>query len=725
MKWICGKERRRRRVGIGFSVFMALLLAMGLTPVSAAEMEANPYSSYAKKSDGGDDSPTYVRPAFQVSRVIDGARLGVGDFSEPSDVVTGPDGRVYILDNTLSRIVVLDQEYQLSACLDAFVMEGETGEEEVTFPTAEGLFVTQDNQILIADTENHRVLIAGLDQKVTGVLTLPDSELIPEDFQFLPIAVVRDKKGFTYVLSRGSYYGALVYSRDDSFFGFFGANLAESNVLSSLANWLTNLFSSREMRASRVQSLPYQFTNLCLDSEDMLFSLTAETDSNTGQVRRLSPSGDNILTYTPFYWSMNADSYPFGDSFGYADLMGYYHSTAFTDLTVDDNGLIYVLDRTYGKIFVYDENCNSLSIFGSGFGDGTQKGAFVQPVALDTVGEDIVVLDKNKQTLTVFEPTDFGRLISQAVRLNNEGEYEQAYPLWEEIIRQDRNFTLAYSGIAKGLYVQGDYSGAMTYAKTGKDRGTYSMAFQEVRQEFMTANFPWIFLLVIVLVGGVVFFAVYTSKKQVVLIRGPKVRTMVHSMTHPIDSFQRVRWKEEGSLLLACLLLLLYYVVSVFCVLKGGFMYFDVNLYTYDAFYTLLSTVGLVLLFTLVNGAISTLREGKGKYRHIFCVACYALLPKILAMILQCLLSYVLVPSESSVIDIFLTIADLWFYLLLFLGVMTVHEFSFSKTLTISILTLLGMALTGFVILLVLILFQDFYSFLVTVFQEAAFRLRQ
>ena len=719
MKRMKGKTHWRTA---GRAALAALLLtAAASLPAAAAQMEANPYESYNLIPGAVDRSPAYIRPAFQVGRVVDGAGLGVGDFNEPNDVATGPDGCVYILDNALSRVVVLNAEYGLEDCLDAFTLDGEP----VEFPTAEGIFVTQDNQILIADTENHRVLIAGRDQKVTGVLGLPDSELIPEDFQFLPTAVVKDRKGFTYVLSRGSYYGALVYSRDNSFFGFFGANLAESNLLSSLSKWVSNLFASEEMRAARVQSLPYQFTNLCIDSEDMLFSLTAETDSNTGQVRRLSPSGDNILTYTPFYRSVNADSFRFGDGYGYADLMGYYYSTAFTDLTVDDNGLIYVLDRTYGKIFLYDESCHSLSVFGAGFGDGTQAGTFVQPVALDTAGEDLVVLDKNKQTLTVFEPTEIGRLLSQAVKLNNEGEYEQALPLWEEIIRLDRNFTLAYSGIAKGLYVQGEYSQAMDYAKIGRDRNTYSMAFQEVRLEFLTANFLWIFLLIIALVGGIVFLAVYTSKKQVVLIRSPKARTMARCMTHPFDAFQRLRWKEEGSVPLACMLLLLYYLLSVFCVLKGGFMYFDVNLYTYDASYTLLTTVGLILLFTLVNGAVSTLQEGKGRYRHIFCVACYALIPKLLALVLQFFLSYALVPSESAIIDVFLQIADLWFYLLLFLGVMTVHEYSFGKTVKVLIFTVLGMALAGFVILLVLILFQDFSSFLVTVFEEASFRFRR
>lgn len=438
----------------------------------------------------------------------------------------------------------------------------------------------------------------------------------------------------------------------------------------------------------------------------------------------MSPGGDNVLRYVRYIDSESADYFNFGDGAGYKLMTGEGRSTVFSDISVDSTGLIFALDQTYGKVFIYDQNCNSLSIFGTGLGQGTQEGSFVLPVAMVNHGDDVLVLDKNKNSLTVFKPTPIMAQIREATVLDQKGEYQQALPLWEDILSQDRNFRVAYNGVAKALYEQGDMQGSMEYARIGGDRGTYAQAFAEVRSDFIGANFWWILLLCAALIGGVVFLVVYTSKKQVVLIGNTKVRTALHTFIHPIDTFNAVRWKGNGSVLIAALILILYYGLTVFGILNGGFMYYDVALEWYSALYTFLPTVGMLILWVIINWAVCTLLEGKGKLRHIFVVSCYALLPKLISTVLMLVFSYTLLPDESGIIDVILTVSDIWFYLLIFLGTMSVHEFTFARTFGTTILTLLGMALSVFILLMILILFQDFYSFLVSVFKEIALRLK-
>ncbi|HBT64891.1 MAG TPA: hypothetical protein DEB10_09565 [Ruminococcaceae bacterium] len=69
------------------------------------------------------------------------------------------------------------------------------------------------------------------------------------------------------------------------------------------------------------------------------------------------------------------------------------------------------------------------------------------------------------------------------------------------------------------------------------------------------------------------------------------------------------------------------------------------------------------------------------------------------------------------------TICNLWFILLILFGVTIVHEYSFFKAIKTSIISLLLMALGIFVIIMVLILFQDFYGFIITLINEAVFRM--
>lgn len=124
-----------------------------------------------------------------------------------------------------------------------------------------------------------------------------------------------------------------------------------------------------------------------------------------GEIRKLSPGGDNVLRYVRYIDSESADYFNFGDGAGYKLMTGEGRSTVFSDISVDSTGLIFALDQTYGKVFIYDQNCNSLSIFGTGLGQGTQEGSFVLPVAMVNHGDDVLVLDKNKNSLTVFKPT--------------------------------------------------------------------------------------------------------------------------------------------------------------------------------------------------------------------------------------------------------------------------------------------------------------------------------
>lgn len=159
-----------------------------------------------------------------------------------------------------------------------------------------------------------------------------------------------------------------------------------------------------------------------------------------GEIRKLSPGGDNVLRYVRYIDSESADYFNFGDGAGYKLMTGEGRSTVFSDISVDSTGLIFALDQTYGKVFIYDQNCNSLSIFGTGLGQGTQEGSFVLPVAMVNHGDDVLVLDKNKNSLTVFKPTPIMAQIREATVLDQKGEYQQALPLWEDILSQDRNF---------------------------------------------------------------------------------------------------------------------------------------------------------------------------------------------------------------------------------------------------------------------------------------------
>ena len=206
-----------------FKSFLCDFLVMSMI----FSISANALTVYSPNSERTYDTHTYwetttgfeavyAKPLYELNTVLDYTDMGVDAFSVLTDVAVGKDNSVYILDSGNSRIVKLSPNYTTDR---EFIDFG--GE---SFNGAQGIFISDEQLIYIADTENARVLVGNLQGSLVNVLKLPESELIPDDFVYRPIKIAVDTEGYTYVLSDGSYYGAILYSPNGEFLGFFGAN---------------------------------------------------------------------------------------------------------------------------------------------------------------------------------------------------------------------------------------------------------------------------------------------------------------------------------------------------------------------------------------------------------------------------------------------------------------------------------------------------------------------
>ena len=696
---------------------IAVLLFAGLsTPASAASYDDVPYTSYTYPN--GAYGPVVNKDAYVPAATLTGQSLGLSDFASPQDAYYANDGYLYLLNSGNSRIVVIDKNYSLVKTYENLQQDGQS----LTFKNAASIYVSASGHILLSDPDNKRVLICNKDGDVLKTINSPDTNLLPKSFQFIPINVVEDKKGFIYVISKGSYYGAMIFLQDGKFLGFYGANQVNADPLTVLNKIYNMIFSNNTIRSKSIQKLPFQMTGLSIGPDDFVYSLTSVSESGAGQLRKLSPGGDNIMTFQGSYKNYSATDFDFSDGIGYLDTNGNNRINNFIDISVDSDGFIYLLDFTYGKIFVYDDECNLVSVFGTGTGKGTQLGTFVQPTAVTAMGKDLLVVDEAKNNVTIFHSNAYCENIKKADRLTLSGDYTAAIPYWEQVNKQDKNYLLAYSGLAKGYLAQGKYALAMDYAKSGGDRNTYAQAFKQVRGNFISRHFIWLFPLLLLMVGGILTLVIWTSKRRRTLVTNEKLRVMMVTFTHPLDTFNNIKFMGKGSSLLVLIIMLLLYATSVSNILYGGFMYVGFNPLKYNALYTLLGTVGILVLWSIVNWAVCTLLEGKGRFKEILTATSYAVLPIVLYNLLFILMSHVLVPSESSFLFLIRMVCFIWSALLIVLGMMTVHDYGFLRAVRTSVLTILCMVLSVFIIVMVFTLLQDFVSFIMTVATELFFR---
>lgn len=711
-----------RRAICFIGIFLVMTMLLGLS-VSAAEVGSKPYDSYTIWNGYGNMLTTSQRPVYEYMTTVNSDSLNVSAFKEPNDVSTDAKGNVYITDTANGRVVILNPDYTLKTVLQNL----KYGEEELDFSGALGAYAHTDGKLYIADTQNARVIVCDATGKVYDLLTLPDADVIPSDFQFMPKRIAIDSKGYKYVVSEGSYYGAILYGPDGEFVSFYGSNTVVSTLGDIFDKVWEVFFASETLQAEKVKTLPFQFTDIAIDDEDFIYTATGATDvykANTGQLKKLSPGGVNVLKDKTSTVVSSSDSLQFSDAFKSVRASSSENRvTSLASMTLDENGFMYTADTTYGRVYIYDQNCNPIAVFGGGTGAASQKGMSSSISSL-AIGKDgsVILCDRINGALQIYKRTDYGKLLLSAQAKTVVGAYAEAQPQWEEVLRLDRNCQLAYRGLAKAYLVAEDYHKALEYAKIGIDQDTYASAFEFVRAESISKNFTWIFLIAVVLVAGIATLLYVTSKREIKLVKNRQVSLMFNCILHPFQSFNRIRYEGEGSVLLATVVLIVFYIATFISRVYGGFMYQIFDKTTFNSFIVLLGTVGLVLLWVICNWGMSTLFEGKGKVKHIYICTCYSLIPLTAYYFIYTALSNFVVPDESLVITVIYYVCFALTAIMFCVSVMTVHEFGFGKFVGITLISVVAMLVVVFMLFMVSILVQQFGSFFVTIYKEVKYR---
>ena len=664
--------------------------------------------TYWENVGSGSRKAVFTQTTHSVKTVITAADAGVEDFNAISDICTDDKGRIYILDGGASRVVVLNSEYKAIK-----VIASVNGDEGYSFTGARGIYVGKDGVIYISDTDNRRVLMCDIEGNLKSMLTLPDSPLIPADFGYMPICVSVDSAGYKYVLCDGSYYGALLYTPEGDFQGFYGANKVKNTISQAFSLVMSRLFVNNKKKSASESVLPYCFVDLFIDNSDFVYTSTGFTDVNDmkGQIKKLSPGdGSNILESESVNFVDEGTNWTFNKGEMIRQDLG--------SVEVDDDGFIYCLETAFGRVYIYDGECRLLSAFGGGVGTGKQKGLFEKATALTLYGSDILVADSAKKTVTVFGETEFGSQLKKARKMSLSGDYAGAKELWQSVIASDSNCQLAYSGLARAYLQEGDYDSALFFAKQGYDRDTYELAFKNVRTDFISRNFWWILTLGIALIVGLLTFAVISMKRKIQIVHNERGQMLFKTLTHPFEAFGTIKEKKLGSFAIGMAMIVIYYIVTVLSDLCGGFAFSRVDTANYNSLWVLVRSAGLVLLWIICNKLVTTLMDGKGKTFDIFIVTSYSLLPAIIGHIAYIIFSNILLSDEAEFLIIFQAVMTAFTLILLMIGTIKIHDYGMGKFLGTTLLTVIAMAIVVFLIIMVFILAQQFVAFLATLFLE-------
>ncbi|MBE6658426.1 MAG: hypothetical protein E7604_08275 [Ruminococcaceae bacterium] len=704
------------------TLVMVCLMVFG----SLSVMAITPYSTYTYDIDG-----MYAASpdAYTPDQIVDSAAMGLDEekpMDSPRDLFVDKNQKVYIADATNNRILVCNRYLQYTFEISEFT-NNQGVPDSLTNP--QGVFVS-DDYIYVADTDNNRIVLFDLEGEYVDTIEEPRSDVFPENSIYKPIALAVDAAGRMYIVSSTTYMGVISIAPDGEFQGFIGAQQVNISAIDIL--W--RRIQTKEQRETSTQYVSTEFNNITIDEDGFIYVTTSSIDEAAQQaairskdagnapVKKLNTAGSDILKRNGFF-APGGEVSVMNTGASNNDIGG---PSKIIDVALGPQGTLSIIDEKRQKIYTYDEEGKLLFIFGD---SGMQTGNLSSIQAIAYKGNDILVLDKTANNVTVYKRTEYGDLLLTAIQHNRERQYDLSQEDWTNILQRNSNFDEAYIGIGKALYRSGEYEEAMEYYKSAYDTENYSAAFAMWRQDWVKKYVMVVILVVVVAIAAYSLFFKYAGKINI------KGHTKVGKRTfweeimygfwvifHPFDGFWDLKHEKRGSVRGA-----FFYIgmtILAFTYKSVGSSYL-VN--PYNSYMNILATITSIMvpfmLWAAANWCLTTLFDGEGSFKDIFIATGYALVPIPLFMFPVTICTHFLTTAEVSILNLLLTFSFIWVGLLIVFGSMVTHDYTFGKNLIMCVCTIVGMAFIMFVAVLFSGLANNIVSFVTAIVVEISYRI--
>ncbi len=201
------------------------------------------------------------------------------------------------------------------------------------------------------------------------------------------------------------------------------------------------------------------------------------------------------------------------------------------------------------------------------------------------------------------------------------------------------------------------------------------------------------------------------------------LRYSLYVIFHPFDGTWDLTHEKRGSMAAAHTIVILTLLTNLWDRRFTNFMFNGTRWSETNVFKVIASILLPLAIWVVANWCWTTLMDGKGRLKEIYMVTAYALTPYPLLGIPMIFVSNMVTVDEGVFITYFNTFALIWCAFLILCGMMMVHDYGLGKGLLSCLLSIVGMAIIMFLILLFFSLISDAFAYFVSLFKEINFRI--
>ena len=200
-----------------------------------------------------------------------------------------------------------------------------------------------------------------------------------------------------------------------------------------------------------------------------------------------------------------------------------------------------------------------------------------------------------------------------------------------------------------------------------------------------------------------------------------------YCLTHPFEGFFRMKEDKRKQSMAATIIL--YALLAVSAIAKQqltSYMFANVeSQLNLDVLKMVFTTLLPYMLWVVSSWCFTSLMDGEGNLKDIFCGTAVAAIPVIAVNIVLIPLSYLMTSDESNLYDFISALGTILMVAYMFLSMMSTQQYSVLKAIGTAILTVVGMAVIAFVVILFFYLIQQVWGFISSVFSEISYRLNE